>query len=106
MGATKPFPISTYLSAVIPPTFFGGADGVEKIGGEALPTTSNGIFTQGVVSRKQAMISSENVRFFLQDLNSSHGTKVKSMKRGCTLSPSNSEMVTLVVGARMFSSNQ
>ena len=76
MGATKPFPISTYLSAVIPPTFFGGADGVEKIGGEALPTTSNGIFTQGVVSRKQAMISFENGRFFLQDLNSSHGTKV------------------------------
>ena len=76
MGATKPFPITTYLSAVIPPTFFGGADGVEKIGGEALPTTSNGIFTQGVVSRKQAMISFENGRFFLQDLNSSHGTKV------------------------------
>ena len=49
---------------------------MEKIGGEALPTTSNGIFTQGVVSRKQAMISFENGRFFLQDLNSSHGTKV------------------------------
>ena len=61
---------------MIPPTFFWGADGVEKIGGEALPTTSNGIFTQGVVSRKQAMISFENGRFFLQDLNSSHGTKV------------------------------
>ena len=41
-----------------------------------MPTTSNGIFTQGVVSRKQAMISFENGRFFLQDLNSSHGTKV------------------------------
>ena len=49
---------------------------MEKIGGEALPTTSNGIFTQGVVSHKQAMISFENGRFFLQDLNSSHRTKV------------------------------
>ena len=58
------------------PVIIGRTDGVEKIGGEALPTTSNGIFTQGVVSRKQAMISFENGRFFLQDLNSSHGTKV------------------------------
>ena len=30
MGATKPFPISTYLSAVIPPTFFGVAGGVKS----------------------------------------------------------------------------
>ena len=58
------------------PVIIGRSDGVEKIGGEALPTTSNGIFTQRVVSRKQAMISFENGRFFLQDLNSSHGTKV------------------------------
>ena len=58
------------------PVIIGRTDGVEKIGGEALPTSSNGIFTQGVVSRKQAMISFENGRFFLQDLNSTHGTKV------------------------------
>ena len=58
------------------PIIIGRTDGFKKIGGEALPTTSNGIFTQGVVSRKQAMISFENGRFFLQDLNSSHGTKV------------------------------
>ena len=58
----------------------GRTDGLEEIGGEVRPNSSNGIFTEKVISRKHASLFFRVGRFYLEDQNSAHGTKVNGEK--------------------------
>ena len=58
----------------------GRTDGLEEIGGEVRPSSSNGIFTEKVISRKHASLFFRVGRFYLEDQNSAHGTKVNGEK--------------------------
>ena len=62
------------------PIKIGRTDGLDELGGEVVVTSSNGIFTEKVVSRKHGKLTFENGRFFVVDLNSSHGTQVNGVK--------------------------
>ena len=58
----------------------GRTDGLDEIGGEVRPSSSNGIFTEKVISRKHANLFFRVGRFFVEDENSAHGTKVNGEK--------------------------
>ena len=47
---------------------------------EVRPSSSNGIFTEKVISRKHANLFFRVGRFFVEDENSAHGTKVNGEK--------------------------
>ena len=65
------------------PVFIGRTDGMFKIGDDSLPSGTNGIFVEGSVSRHHAKISFDNGRFLIQDMKSTHGTKVNGERLEC-----------------------
>ena len=58
------------------PMYIGRTDGMFRLGSDTFPNSSNGFFTAGTVSRKHAKVHFQSGRFWIQDLKSSHGTKI------------------------------
>ena len=69
---------------------------MQEIGGEVLPSSSNGIFTEKVISRKHASLFFRAGRIFVEDENSSHGTMVNGerVQKGSAYKLSDGDILT------------
>ena len=69
---------------------------MQEIGGEVLPSSSNGIFTEKVISRKHASLFFRAGRIFVEDENSLHGTMVNGerVQKGSAYKLSDGDILT------------
>ena len=79
--ASSPFEART-LTFDIGPIIIGRTNGLFKLGNDFHPTSTNAIFAAATVSRRHAQLSFKDGQFWIQDLNSSHGTLVNGERLG------------------------
>lgn len=64
------------------PVYIGRTNGLFQLGDDLIPSTTNCIFDEPTVSRRHAVMTFEEGCFWIQDLQSTHGTKINDVRLG------------------------